>query len=219
MVARVARALGLDEWHLRIAVQDEHSLARNQELAAQRLNDCAAARTRREHEVPAPGASRRARLTHAQTRTRFSGCALASNVGGPLRDDRGGDRVHRHQHGALGIRHALDRGNVGEVWIQRGHEGDRRARTHPWYAPCSPIAYVAAGSGWEYKLVSMGNPLQPEVEERANAFGRLGELVTIDAGAWVFKRPAEVSEETAEAAVELAVPVTTVETLSAPPRT
>ena len=43
---------------------------------------------------------------------------------------------------------------------------------------------------WEYKLASMGNPLEPGVEERANAFGHQGwELVAIDAGVWVFKRP------------------------------
>ena len=69
---------------------------------------------------------------------------------------------------------------------------------------------MAAASGWEYKLVSMGNPLQVEVEERANAFGRLGwELVTIDAGVWVFKRPAEALDDSAEAAIELTVPVVT----------
>lgn len=43
---------------------------------------------------------------------------------------------------------------------------------------------------WEYKLVSMGNPLQEDVESRANALGKLGwELTAIDAGVWVFKRP------------------------------
>ena len=42
---------------------------------------------------------------------------------------------------------------------------------------------------WEYKLVTMGNPLEVGVEERANAFGnQFWELVTIDAGVWVFKR-------------------------------
>ena len=35
---------------------------------------------------------------------------------------------------------------------------------------------------WQYRLVNMGNPLQPEEEERANAFGRHGwELVAVDA--------------------------------------
>lgn len=43
---------------------------------------------------------------------------------------------------------------------------------------------------WEYKLVSMGNPLEPDVETRANAFGQQGwELAAIEAGVWVFKRP------------------------------
>ena len=43
---------------------------------------------------------------------------------------------------------------------------------------------------WEYKLVSMGNPLEPDVELRANTIGKQGwELVAIDAGVWIFKRP------------------------------
>ena len=43
---------------------------------------------------------------------------------------------------------------------------------------------------WEYKLVSMGNPLEPDTEPRANALGKLGwELAAIDAGVWIFKRP------------------------------
>lgn len=47
--------------------------------------------------------------------------------------------------------------------------------------------------GWEYKLVLMGNPFQADVEERANALGRLGwELVGTDAGVWIFKRPTEL---------------------------
>ena len=51
---------------------------------------------------------------------------------------------------------------------------------------------------WEYKLVSMGNPLEADVELRANALGKQGwELATIDAGVWIFKRPAH--EEPAEA--------------------
>ena len=42
---------------------------------------------------------------------------------------------------------------------------------------------------WEYRLVSMGNPLEPGTEQRANAVGKQGwELVAIDAGVWVFKR-------------------------------
>jgi hypothetical protein len=39
---------------------------------------------------------------------------------------RGGDRVHHHQHGGFGVRHAIDRRNVGEVGNQPDHEGDRR---------------------------------------------------------------------------------------------
>lgn len=71
--------------------------------------------------------------------------------------------------------------------------------------------------GWEYKLVSMGNPLQPDVEERANAFGRLGwELVTIDAGVWVFKRGTQALDDSREAEVELAVPVAVLENLPEP---
>ena len=77
-----------------------------------------------------------------------------------------------------------------------------------------------AASGWEYKLVSMGNPLEPDVEQRASAVGRLGwELVAIDAGVWVFKRPAEPLDESAETAVEQAVPMTSVEILPVPETT
>jgi hypothetical protein len=54
---------------------------------------------------------------------------------------------------------------------------------------------------WEYKLVSMGNPLEPDVELRANVLGKQGwELSAIDAGVWIFKRAA--SEETASGALE-----------------
>jgi hypothetical protein len=74
--------------------------------------------------------------------------------------------------------------------------------------------------GWEYKLVSMGNPLEPDVEQRETAFGRLGwELVAIDAGVWVFKRPAEPLDESAETAVEQAVSVASVELLPLPETT
>jgi len=64
---------------------------------------------------------------------------------------------------------------------------------------------------WEYKLVSMGNPLEPDVELRANVVGKQGwELATIDAGVWIFKRPA-VEEAVAggilEAIIEETVPV------------
>ena len=68
-------------------------------------------------------------------------------------------------------------------------------------------------TGWEYKLVSMGNPLQADVEERATAFGRLGwELVAIDAGVWIFKRATDaIDRSTDEAVIELTVPVVTIE--------
>jgi len=62
---------------------------------------------------------------------------------------------------------------------------------------------------WEYKLVSMGNPLEPDVEQRANALGRLGwELAAIDAGVWIFKRHHAADAPSAlEAIIEETVPV------------
>lgn len=49
---------------------------------------------------------------------------------------------------------------------------------------------------WQYKLITMGNPLEPQTEARANALGKLGwDLVAIDAGVWIFKR-ALVEEDT-----------------------
>ena len=64
---------------------------------------------------------------------------------------------------------------------------------------------------WEYKLVTMGNPLEPGVEERANAFGNQSwELVAIDAGVWVFKRAlthAADDVESLRALVEQTVPL------------
>lgn len=39
LVARLGRALGLEAGPLRIAIQDERSLARNQEIAAERLRE------------------------------------------------------------------------------------------------------------------------------------------------------------------------------------
>jgi hypothetical protein len=63
---------------------------------------------------------------------------------------------------------------------------------------------------WEYKLVTMGNPLEPDTGVRANAVGKLGwELAAIDAGVWIFKRP--VTEEQAsalQAIMEETVPMT-----------
>jgi len=53
---------------------------------------------------------------------------------------------------------------------------------------------------WEYKLISMGNPLEADVELRANVLGKQGwELAAIDAGVWIFKRP--FSEEPAAGAI------------------
>lgn len=55
----------------------------------------------------------------------------------------------------------------------------------------------------------MGNPLNADVEERANGLGRLGwELVAIDAGVWVFKRPAtEGDDESLESLMQETVPL------------
>ena len=67
---------------------------------------------------------------------------------------------------------------------------------------------------WEYKLVSMGNPLEPDVELRANTIGKQGwELVAIDAGVWIFKRPGPkeaVATGELEAIVEETVPIVAV---------
>lgn len=55
---------------------------------------------------------------------------------------------------------------------------------------------------WQYKLVTMGNPLEPQTESRANALGKLGwELVAIDAGVWIFKREPGEEESTPLAAL------------------
>jgi len=77
--------------------------------------------------------------------------------------------------------------------------------------PSEPSADAGA-QAWEYKLVSMGNPLQAEVELRANALGKLGwELAAIDAGVWVFKRPAasEPPSTPLEAVFEETIPLAT----------
>ena len=70
---------------------------------------------------------------------------------------------------------------------------------------------------WEYKLVSMGNPLEPDTELRANTVGKLHwELAAIDAGVWVFKRP--LVEEAAtglQAIMEETVAITEPEPASA----
>jgi hypothetical protein len=73
-----------------------------------------------------------------------------------------------------------------------------------------PSEAQAGVQTWEYKLVSMGNPLQAEVELRANALGKLGwELAAIDAGVWVFKRPSasEPPSTPLEAVFEETVPL------------
>ena len=62
---------------------------------------------------------------------------------------------------------------------------------------------------WAYKLVSMGNPLEPDTEERANAIGKQGwELAAIDAGVWIFKRPLQAeSATTLQAIMEETIPL------------
>src|ERR1700694_1504474 len=68
-------------------------------------------------------------------------------------------------------------------------------------------------TSWEYKLVSMGNPLEPDTELRANTVGKLRwELAAIDAGVWIFKRPlAEESATGLQAIMEETVPLTETE--------
>ena len=69
---------------------------------------------------------------------------------------------------------------------------------------------------WEYKLVSMGNPLEPDTGQRANAVGKLGwELVAIDAGVWVFKRQAlDEPASPLQAIMEETIPMTEPEALT-----
>jgi hypothetical protein len=69
---------------------------------------------------------------------------------------------------------------------------------------------------WEYKLVSMGNPLEPDIELRANALGKHGwELTAIDAGVWVFKRPLIAESHSAlKAIIEETVPFRDTERVS-----
>lgn len=58
--------------------------------------------------------------------------------------------------------------------------------------------------------MAMGNPLEPGIQERANVFGRHGwELVAIDAGTWIFKRPSTIkeAEEPLQAILEETVPL------------
>jgi hypothetical protein len=65
-------------------------------------------------------------------------------------------------------------------------------------------------TSWEYKLVSMGNPLEPDTELRANTVGKLRwELAAIDAGVWIFKRPlVEESATGLQAIMEETIPMT-----------
>ncbi len=65
-------------------------------------------------------------------------------------------------------------------------------------------------TSWEYKLVSMGNPLEPDTELRANTVGKLRwELAAIDAGVWIFKRPfVEEAATGLQAIMEETVPLT-----------
>src|ERR1700694_1370640 len=71
-------------------------------------------------------------------------------------------------------------------------------------------------TSWEYKLVSMGNPLEPDTELRANTVGKLRwELAAIDAGVWVFKRPlVEESATGLQAIMEETVPMTDPESVT-----
>ena len=68
---------------------------------------------------------------------------------------------------------------------------------------------------WEYKLVSMGNPLEPDTELRANTIGKqCWELAAIDAGVWIFKRPlVEESATGLQAIMEETVPMAEQESL------
>src|ERR1700687_4738781 len=62
----------------------------------------------------------------------------------------------------------------------------------------------------EYKLVSMGNPLEPDTELRANTVGKLRwELAAIDARVWIFKRPLLDEPATGlQAIMEETIPIT-----------
>ena len=68
-------------------------------------------------------------------------------------------------------------------------------------------------SAWEYRVVPMGTPPPAGAEERANELGTQGwELAAVDAGVWVFKRPAPSDAPAADplrAVLEETVPLTT----------
>jgi ribosome-associated protein len=72
---RLARALGLDERPLRIVVQDERSLPRNQEIAARRLADLVA-----EALAPPPPPRRPTRPGRARREARLADKARRGNV-------------------------------------------------------------------------------------------------------------------------------------------
>jgi hypothetical protein len=70
----------------------------------------------------------------------------------------------------------------------------------------------ANATAWEYKLLTIGNPLEPDTELRANVIGKLGwELAAIDAGVWVFKRPLveDTNSDALAEEIEQTVPLAT----------
>src|SRR5918911_1669275 len=75
VAARLARALGLDTGPLRITIQDERSLARNQEIAAEQLRDRVA-----EALAPPPPPRRRTRPSRAARRERLDAKARRGAV-------------------------------------------------------------------------------------------------------------------------------------------
>jgi len=75
VAARLAPALGMDSGPLRIAVQDERSLARNQELAVQRLHDRVA-----EALAPPPPPRRPTRPSRAARRERLQAKTRRASV-------------------------------------------------------------------------------------------------------------------------------------------
>ena len=84
---RLVRALGLDTGPLRIAIQDESSLARNQEIAAQRLHDRVA-----EALAPPPPPRRPTRPSRAARRERLQAKArrgALKQLRRPLVDETG----------------------------------------------------------------------------------------------------------------------------------
>ena len=74
VAARLARVLGLDTGPLRIAIQDERSLARNQEIAAEQLRDRVA------EALAPPPPRRRTRPSRAARRDRLEAKARRGAV-------------------------------------------------------------------------------------------------------------------------------------------